>query len=150
MSISGRALSLLGLLAFGPGVVIYALTASVVCFDVCPQDLSGTLARTFLVWVGPGFVLSWLTLALALPSNADTGRWTRFAFVLGVLLLSGGGMIAFWLRASQGGVFPSQEDQLYAWITLVWRGVLPFAAVFSLVAFGVQFTSPRTPVNRLS
>src|SRR5262249_26517842 len=97
MRISGFMLSILGLLAFGPGVIIYALTSGMVCFDTCPQDLSGTLIVWFLLWVGPGFALSWLAWALALPEKAHAGHWTPFAFVLGVVLLSGAGVLAFLL-----------------------------------------------------
>ena len=149
MSIAGRTLSLLGLLAFGPGVMLYWLSAYTVCLDYCPPDLSGTLSRALLVWVGPGFVLSWLAWALSLLSSAQARRWTQCALVLRVLLLSVGGVIALWLRASQGGVFPTQEDQLSSWFDLVWWGLLPFAVAFSFGAFRVHFASPRT-MNRRS
>ena len=70
MRLSGLTLALLGLFTFGPGVIMHALTAWIVCFDTCPQDLRGTLISWFLGWVGPGFVLSWVAWALALPGRS--------------------------------------------------------------------------------
>ena len=131
MRIVGSVLAVLGLLSFAPGVFMYGVRAYYVCFDYCPLDLSGRLGSELLIWVGPGFALTWLAWACFLLLNAQPGRQPQFVVALVALLLSAGIVGALWFGASQGAIIPTQENQTTNWGSFVLFFLLPLAVLCS-------------------
>lgn len=128
-----RVFSLLGVIFFGPGVFIFSIGAWWACFDNCPLDLAGRLAHEFRHSVVPGLALTLLAWLFCLLVIARSGNWTKFAVMLGVVVV-GFGIIALYtmmyIGINDGNFFPITEDQLAAWHSVLIPWIL-FAALFS-------------------